>query len=206
MPILIQKIHVGNHAPNIRFLTPRLYNPRKHNIFIQQQNRSKAEVIQTSLASEICFPLGAIVTKPLKVWLRDLSMFKLSKDYFPSFQRNYGIAEISQKINGNAFYDVQYHSPSKVISISYQNIQDYLQVIVFKLRNGKLPDYDDKTQTLHISALNKIVFSKASKTDIDLNNQYFDNHIKAETTFERKLLKSAKDLRLAMQFVEDVRI
>ena len=128
------------------------------------------------------------------------------KRLFSFLSEEYGIADISQKINGNAFYDVQYHSPSKVISISYENIEDYLQVIVFKLRNGKLPDYDDKTQTLHMSALNEIVFSKVSKTDIGLNNQYFDNHIKAETTFERKLLKPAKDLRLAMQFVEDVRV
>ena len=125
---------------------------------------------------------------------------------FSFLSEEYGLTDTSEKIRGNVFYDVQYQTPSKVISISYENIEDYLQVIVFKLKNGKLPDYDDKTQTLHLNALNKIAFSKASKTDIELNNQYFNHYIKADTAFERKLLKSAKDLRLAMQLVEDVRV
>ncbi|RYF84807.1 MAG: hypothetical protein EON98_08225 [Chitinophagaceae bacterium] len=124
---------------------------------------------------------------------------------FSFLSEEFGITDTNEKIRGNAFYDVQYQAPSKVISISYENIEDYLQVIVFKLKNGKLPHYDDKTQTLHLPALNKNTFSKASKADIELNNQYFNN-LKVDTAFERKLLKSAKDLRLAMQLVEDVRV
>jgi hypothetical protein len=123
---------------------------------------------------------------------------------FSFLSEEYGITDTSEKIRGNVFYDVQYRTPLKVISISYENIEDYLQVIVFKLKSGKLPDYDDKTHTLHLNVLNKIAFSKANKANIEQNNQYFNNHIKADTTLERKLLKSAKDLRLAMQLVEDV--
>ncbi|RYE51583.1 MAG: hypothetical protein EOP48_18005 [Sphingobacteriales bacterium] len=125
---------------------------------------------------------------------------------FSFLSKEYGFTDTNEKIRANVFYDVQYQTPSKVISISYENIEDYLQVIVFKLKNGKLPEYDDKTHTLHLNALNKLAFSKASKADIELNNQYFDHHVKVDTAFERKLLKSAKDLRLAMQFVEDVRV
>jgi hypothetical protein len=124
---------------------------------------------------------------------------------FSFLSEEYGITDTNENIRGNVFYDVQYQTPSKVISISYENIEDYLIVIVFKLKNGKLPDYDDKTHTLHLNALNKIAFSNASPADVELNNQYF-SHIKADTAFERKLLKSAKDLRLAMQFVEDVQV
>ena len=123
---------------------------------------------------------------------------------FSFLTEEYGITDIRDQINGNAYYDVQYHSCSKIISISYENVEDYLEVTVFKLRNGTLPDYDDKTQTLHLSALNKIVFSKADETDIKSNNQYFSKFVNAETAIERKLLKSAKELRLAIKFVEGV--
>lgn len=125
---------------------------------------------------------------------------------FSFLSEEYGITDISEKIRGNVFYDVQYQSPARVISISYENLEDYLQVIVFKSNNGELPNYDDKTHTLHLNALNKIAFTKANKTDIELNSQYFNDHTKLDTVFERKLLKSAKDLRLAMQLVEDVRV
>lgn len=127
------------------------------------------------------------------------------RNVFSFLSEEYGITDTSEEIGGNVFYDVQYKTPSKVISISYENIEDYLQVIVFKMENGKLPDYDDKKNTLHLSALNKIAFSNVCNADIERNNQYF-SHIKAETTFERKLVKLAKDLRLAMQFVDDVKV
>ena len=51
---------------------------------------------------------------------------------FSFLSEEFGITETNEKIRGNAFYDVQYQTPSKVISISYENIEDYLQVIIFK--------------------------------------------------------------------------
>lgn len=119
--------------------------------------------------------------------------------YFLS--EEYGMTETKEEIRGNVYYDVEYHSASKVISISYENIEDYFQVIVFKLKDGKLPEYDDKTQTLHLNILNKLAFSIATKSDIELNNEYFSNII-ANTKMEQMLLKSARELRLVMRLVK----
>ena len=70
------------------------------------------------------------------------------------------------------------------------------------LENGELPDYDDKTKTLHLKQLNRLVRAKASKEEINLNAEYFAEY-NAKNELERKLLKEAKELRLCLkQFVK----
>ena len=76
-----------------------------------------------------------------------------------------------EKERGNAFYDVQYRNKDKIVSVSYENIEDYLQVIVFLLERGRMPDYDDKTKTLHLNHLNGLVMSKVGKDEISSNTQ-----------------------------------
>ncbi|MBX3268372.1 MAG: hypothetical protein KF831_16865 [Acidobacteria bacterium] len=102
-----------------------------------------------------------------------------------------------EKERGNVYYDVQYRDQSKVVSISYENIEDYLQIIVFRLENGELPDYDDKTKTLHLSQLNRITLPNVDKNEIISNSEYFSKYV-ANGEVERQLLKSAKELRLCL--------
>lgn len=107
-----------------------------------------------------------------------------------------------QEIRSSVFYDVQYKDKTRVISISYENIEDYLLVIIFLLQDGKLPNYDDKTRTLHLNVLNQKLASKIKKEEYILNNEYFLK-FEAKDEFERKLLKHAKELRLCLRhFVE----
>jgi hypothetical protein len=98
---------------------------------------------------------------------------------------------------------MEYSDTGRVVSISYENIEDYLQVIVFKLKNEKLPDYDDKTLTLHLNELNKRVLSRIDKNEIEKNNEEFDK-FDANDELERKLLKSAKELRLVLKHWDKV--
>ena len=98
---------------------------------------------------------------------------------------------INEKIRGNAFYDVQYGDKLNIVSINYENIEDYFQIIIFKLQNGQMPDYDDKAKTLHLNKLNAAVLSKVGRNEIDLNNEYFVN-LQANTELERKLLKNQR--------------
>lgn len=49
------------------------------------------------------------------------------KDYFSFLPLEFGMTHITEKIRGNVFYDVQFHDPSKAISISYENVEDYLK-------------------------------------------------------------------------------
>jgi len=124
---------------------------------------------------------------------------KIAKTYFDFLRTEFDFKIFEEKIRGNAFYDLQYKNNSKILSISYENIEDYLQIVVFLLENGKMPNYDDKTKTLHLNYLNSLVFPNVSDQDIDLNNQYF-SVFDTGSILERKLLKSAKDLRLCLKF------
>jgi hypothetical protein len=110
------------------------------------------------------------------------------------FKMNFG----GETIHGNAYFDIRYKDKEKVISISLEPIENYFQVILYKLDNGKLPNYDDKTKTIHLDKLNKGILTKLDKKEFDENNKFFkDIELKSET--EKLILKSAKDLRLCIK-------
>jgi hypothetical protein len=102
------------------------------------------------------------------------------------------------KINGNAFYDIQFRNKDNVISVSLENIENYFQVILFKLDNGRLPDYDDKVRTIHLTELNKKFLTTLDKNEFDDNDRHFGDIVTTDQT-EKQILKSAKDLRLCLR-------
>jgi hypothetical protein len=119
------------------------------------------------------------------------------KTFFSFLETEFEMNIIIEKQRGNIFYDIQYGDQTKIISISYENITDYMQIIVFLLDKGKMPNYDDKTRTLHLNVLNKSVVSKVDKMQITANIQYFAKY-NATNKLERDLLKKAKELRLCI--------
>ncbi len=127
------------------------------------------------------------------------------KAYYNFLVTEFCFRVLEEKIRGNAFYDVQYKDETRIVSISYENIEDYFLVIIFLLQNGELPDYDDKTKTLHLNQLNAKVLSRVDKNEINLNNEYFFK-FKAKDELERNLLKSAKELRLCLKHFREVQI
>ncbi len=120
------------------------------------------------------------------------------KLYFSFLINEFDFIQTNEIENGNAFYDVEYKNSERAISVSYENIEDYLQVIVFKLKNGKLPDYDDKSHTLHLDYLNKTIMPLISKSEINSNNKFFEK-FEPNSNIEKKLLKTAKELRLCLK-------
>jgi len=123
---------------------------------------------------------------------------KIVKLFFAFLITEFGFKQTKETENGNAFYDVEYWDAKIAVSVSYENIEDYLQVLILKLKNGKLPDYDDKTHTLRLQELNRIVLSKIDKKEIEENNALF-NKFESKDDLERRLLKSAKELRLILK-------
>jgi len=121
------------------------------------------------------------------------------KAYYSFLIIEFGFEISEEKIRRNAFYDVQYKDETRIISISYENIEDYFLVIIYLLENGKMSDYDDKTKTLHLSKLNVEVLSVVDKNKINLNNQHFAN-FNPKSKLESRLLKSAKELRLCLHY------
>ncbi|GAA4762840.1 MULTISPECIES: hypothetical protein [Flavobacterium] len=123
--------------------------------------------------------------------------------FFSFLLKEFGFELLKVTENGNVFYDVEYTDYKRTVSISYENIEDYLQVIVFRLKNGELPNYDDKSQTLHLNELNKRVLPLISKEEIQENNEKF-NIIFTNTELEKKLLKSAKELRIILKYWDKI--
>ena len=118
--------------------------------------------------------------------------------YFLIAEFDFKIAD--EKIRGNAFYDVQYKDNVKIVSVSYENIEDYFEVTIFILVIGELPNYDDKSKTLHLSRLDKQILSKINGFEIRLNNDCFLK-FSAKNEMEKKLLKSARELRLCLKYL-----
>lgn len=125
---------------------------------------------------------------------------ELVEKYFLFIKTEFKFHVLEEKIRGNAFYDVQFKNVDRIISVSYENVEDYFLVTIFLLeKNGQLPDYDDKFKTLHLNKLNKWIFSNITDLEILDNDQVFNMFI-AHNGIERKLLKSAKELRLFLLY------
>lgn len=124
---------------------------------------------------------------------------KLVKSFFSFLETEFDFIIVNETINGNAFYDIEYKNTNRIISISYENIEDYLEVIMFLLdKKGELPNFENKRETLHLNQLNKQLFSNLSKREIFLNSKYFSKY-KSEDNFSHKILKTAKELRLYLK-------
>jgi hypothetical protein len=104
--------------------------------------------------------------------------------------------------NGNVFYDVQYRDREKIISISLETIENYFQVILFKLDNGEMPDYDDKRKTIPLNKLNEDILKTLEKSEFSDNNEHFREFETKDKT-EEIILKSARDLRLCLKHYDD---
>jgi len=125
---------------------------------------------------------------------------EIVKQFYSFLETEFSFKKVNEAINGNVFYDVEYKNRERIVSISYENIEGHLEIVVFILQNGKLPDYDDKTKTLHLSQLKAQVLSMVDKSEISLNNEYFIM-FSANNELERKLLKGAKELRLCLKHI-----
>ncbi|GAA4340476.1 hypothetical protein GCM10023149_51930 [Mucilaginibacter gynuensis] len=124
------------------------------------------------------------------------------KRYYSFLISEFDFIVSSEKVRGNTFYDIQYSNKKIAISISYENIEDYFQINIYLLNNGYFPDYDDKTKTLNLSKVNALVIKEISKKEIELNNDYF-LIFEAHDHFQKKLIKSAKELRLSMKHLKE---
>lgn len=120
------------------------------------------------------------------------------KKCFQFLIKDYNYKLKSEKNRTNLFYDVEYQHGDSLISISYENREDYLQVILFRLNNGQLPDYDDKDETIHLEKLNKRILKHLSEQDFKENNDYF-SLLQPLSQMEKRLIKSAKELRLCLK-------
>lgn len=119
------------------------------------------------------------------------------KEFYEFLVSEFNMDLFKETENGNTFYDIEYKDEENIVSVSLENVESHLQVIIFKLENNQIPDYDDKNKTLHLTKLNHKILKNLSSEDFKKNNIHFQS-MKVNNETERKLLKSAKDLRLCL--------
>jgi hypothetical protein len=124
---------------------------------------------------------------------------EIVKQFYSFLETEFGFKKENETINGNVLYDVEFKNKETVVSISYENIEDHLDVIVFILQDGEMPDYDNKIKTLHLKQLNKFIMKRINKNDIRLNTEYFTKY-NAKNEIEQRILKGAKELRLYLKY------
>jgi hypothetical protein len=117
---------------------------------------------------------------------------------FSFLNADLAFSDVSKKIRNGLFYDIEFKSIDKIISVSYEAREDYLQIILFKLKDGEMPDYDDPKMTIHLDQLNKAIMPLVEPSEITENNNYFASK-KASSNIEKQLLKAAKELRLCLR-------
>ena len=122
--------------------------------------------------------------------------------FFSFLENDFGFIKTKETINGNAFYDVEYKANGKAISVSYENIADNLEVVMFLLENEEMPHYDDKTKTLHLEYLSNSILPNISQDEFESNAAYFAEY-NSYSKIEKTLLKEAKELRLCLKHVEN---
>lgn len=119
-------------------------------------------------------------------------------EYFSYLVNEFGFEIVKEEIREDIFYEQHFSDTRKVVSVSYENIEDYLQIIVYFLENGELPAYDDEKWTLHLAHLSSVVFPTLDQREIKQNNEMFDK-FEAQSEIEKSLLKGAKELRLCLK-------
>ena len=124
------------------------------------------------------------------------------KTYFGFLITEFGFKVSGETINGNYYYNVMYLNPSKAANISFE-WENHWSVCVSLLQDGKLPDYDDTTRTLHLGDLNRLIMPGVSKDEIISNNRYFSTCAVTEK-WERAFLKAAKELRLCLKHFDTI--
>lgn len=124
-----------------------------------------------------------------------------AKAYFAFLIPEFAFTLSKETARDAVFYELQYRNPAQIISISYENLENYLQVIVFQLVNQQLPSYDDPRRTLHLNALNQALGALVGPANWKENQRHF-RQFKPEGNVERQLLKSAKELRLCLTHFE----
>jgi len=129
---------------------------------------------------------------------------KAVKECFAFLVSEFAFTPSEETTREAVFYDMQYRNATQVVSISYENIEDYLLVIVYRLVNQQLPNYDDKRHTLHLNVLNHALEAVAGPADWKENQHHF-GCFKAEGVVERKLLKSAQELRLCLMHFDKLK-
>ena len=127
----------------------------------------------------------------------DNEYFEKVETYFKFLVNEFKFKVESKTFNGNVFFDIEYKSKNILISISYENIEDFLEIIIFPNSANNNISFKGSNENFRLSQLRNDLLTKIKNSDFEKNNKFFIK-FKTKNNFERNLLKSAKDLRICL--------
>lgn len=122
------------------------------------------------------------------------------KKYFSFLEQEWGYWETPINVKSTLLYDFQYTNIKEIVSISYEIQGDGVKVIIFKLIDGHMPEYDDKRYTVHLEQLIKDISKDKLERNIIQNKNYFNRFDNPTDNLEKEIYKRAKQLRLCLKY------
>lgn len=121
---------------------------------------------------------------------------RIIKESLIPFLKELGFRFEGFSISGR-MYGADFVGSGHKLSISYEPGDWALFVLVLRREAGGFSNIDDRSKTLRLSDLNSRYMSSVTTEEHHANDALFTS-ITVEDMGERKLLKSAKDLRLVL--------
>jgi len=128
---------------------------------------------------------------------------KTVETYFEFLVDEFEFVLSEERLRGNVFYDVRYLRIDRLVSISYENVEDYLVVAILLLDDGRVPRFDDLNKVFYLEKMTTILFPQLGAEKIETNANHFAN-LTPLSSIEKRLLKSARELRLCIRYFERI--
>lgn len=123
------------------------------------------------------------------------------KKYFNFLESEFKYIFVGTVANGNVYFDCEFQKNNKTVSISYEVIEDYLQIFIIESRKKILTEKTKYQKIENLKEVRKKYFSHINKQKFRMVKQYFSNYC-TETKFQKKLLKNAESLFIYFKFVK----
>ncbi len=124
------------------------------------------------------------------------SFVNSTKMFFSFLENEFGMKINEIIVNGNFFYAIRYSNDFFLVSISYENIENYFNVQLIRKIDGMFASFDDVNNSINLKRLYFLTLKRISKCELDKMNAEFDIH--TNNNFEKMILESAKKLKTCL--------
>jgi hypothetical protein len=128
--------------------------------------------------------------------MNDQDFIRIIDQAFTPFLKELGFVTQPKAISGRA-YMVEFVGDLWTLSVSFEPGDNYFSVILLNNKMRGLAAMDDPQKSPRLSALNTRYMGKVAPAEREANEAFFASIVVTDS-FEKQLLKVAKDLRLVL--------
>ncbi len=128
--------------------------------------------------------------------MNDQDFIRIIDQAFTPFLKELGFVTQPKAISGRA-YMVEFVGNLWTLSVSFEPGDNYFSVILLNNKTRSLAAMDDPQKSPRLSDLNTRYMGKVAPAERETNEAFFASIVVTDS-FERQLLKVAKDLRLVL--------